>query len=457
MDNKKVILIALGVLFAFILLFVIAMVGIGCNNKKTQTGLKTLTLWDFTNDKESFNEILKEFSDAKDVKINYVAKNQNEYLNEALNEIAAGKGPDIWTIPNNWLPKYHDKLVPMPKNSIADSKNQKTDTDVYRETYPGIVSSDNIINEQVYGVPLSIDTLHLFYNAEMLGLVEQEYIKNHLDDNNSEISLIFSNGPKNWDEFVKIVRLATQRSGDKITASAAAFGTPGITNASDIQTLLMMQNGAKMTSDDLSTAQFNTAQNVFGGEQFPGTQALKFYTSFADPKSENYTWNPELGDSLRAFAEGKTAMAFGYLGQKQDIARINPNLRYETLAVPQIKETTNPVSYASYPVYTVTKAAKNPALAWQFLLYLTEPSTADVYRSISKKPLATMSRIKDSDESFAAQAKNAQSWFMPEPTKTVEILNTMIKQVNDKVDPQTAIDGAASQITTLLGKLKTGE
>jgi hypothetical protein len=48
----------------------------------------------------------------------------------------------------------------------------------------------------------------------------------------------------------------------------------------------------------------------------------------------------------------------------------------------------------------------------------------------------------------------AKDWYNPNTVKVEQIFRTAIQQVNDGKDAQTALDGAAGQITTLLGKLK---
>jgi maltose-binding protein MalE len=318
---------------------------------------------------------------------------------------------------------------------LADKKNKKSDIEVYQNTFPEVISKDNIINNNIFGLPLSSDTLQLYYNTNLYGNVYSKITKTgNVSDSDRQI---FTKGPINWDQFVRAVQLITQKNGSTITQSGVALGTSNITNANDILTIVMLQNGAKMTSDDLASAQFQTSQNIFGGNQYPGTKALDFYTSFANPGNANYTWNDSLGDSVRAFAEGKTAMMIGYKSQESDIKRINPNTNYQIINLPQIKETKNPVNYASYNTYTITKASKNSALAWNFLLASKDVSE-NLIQSIPKN----------------SAILTAKSWYIPDPIKTPELFKQMIKTVNDNGNSQTAIENAASQVTTLLQALK---
>lgn len=453
--DKKFIFIGAGVLVLFL---IIVLVATSCGGKKTTVdpNASIMTIWGFDNP-NTFDEIIANFQkNNPSYKITYVKKDPATYAADSLNEIAAGKGPDVWAIPNTWLPKYHDKLVPMPTGLIANKKTKKDNIEIYKTLFPTAVISDNIISNNIYGMPIAIDTLVLYYNPAITRGTMAAYNTAHENDDTGAISQIFARGPKTWDDFVTLTKLITKKDGGNITQSAVALGTgSNINQATDILTLLMMQDGAKMTSDDFSTAQFHTKQNVFGGQDFPGAQALNFYTAFANPKTDLYTWNSSMGDSLHAFAEGKTAMMIGYTSAKDDIKRINPNLEFDFFAMPQVKETKNPVNYASYIDYTVTKASKNPNLAWQFITSLSDSGQANDYLSKTSQRSALLIYINNNNSDISSvQTLSAQSWYVPEPVETPQILANAIQQVNDGKNPQTAIEYAGSQITSLLGKLK---
>jgi len=440
--NKRFLFIAGGAFVLFVII-IIVVVSLSSKGKKTTTSpTATLTFWNLGDEKSAFDQVINDFQAENNIKIEYSKKEPAEYLNEALNEIAAGRGPDILAVPNDWLPKYHDKLVALSDGKVANKKQKKTDLDVYRETFPAVASQDNIIADKIYGMPLSIDTLHLYYNSDILNEAWTEYRRAHQDEDTSALSRIFSEGPKNWDEFSRTVKI--------ITLSAAALGTAdNIDESVDILTLLMLQNGAQMVSDDLSTAQFHTENHQFGDISYPGTKALEFYASFTNAKNENYTWNDSMPEAVRAFAEGKTAMLIDYQSKETDIKRINPKLSFSQIPVPQVRETQNPINYASYLTYTVTRAAKNPELAWDFIMMMTDKNYASQYRSLTRKPTALLANIDAADPIYTAQ-----SWYKPDPDKANEAFREMIKQVNSGKAAQTAIEGCASQITTLLGKLK---
>lgn len=445
--NRKFLYLAGGALVVLIIL-IVALISCSSQNKNKNQEI-TLTFWNLDDDKSVFEKAINDFQTAnKNIKIEYVKKDSKDYLNNVLQEIAAGRGPDVLAVPNDWLPKYHSLLTAMPENKIANKKAKKSDIDVYKDTFPQVVVQDNIIDQKIYGMPLAIDTLKLYSNPNIFSQALDDYRK--IKEINETTRRIFSNGPKNWDEFSQIVKIITKNSGSEITRSAAAIGTSDNVNQSvDILTLMMLQNGAKMTSDDKTAALFHTNQNQFGEIESPGTKALEFYTSFANPESNNYTWNLSMSEAARAFAEEKTAMFISYSSDKNEIKRINPNLNFSMIDIPQVKETANPVNFASYVTYAVNRTSANSTLAWDFIIFATNKENAADYVAAVKKPSARLDKI--SQDSPALTAAN---WFKPDPQKANTVFQDMIKQVNSGQAAQTAIEGAAAQISNLLAELK---
>ena len=444
--DKKFIFIGIGGLLVVAVLVIILVTG--KHQTTTVSSMpNTLVVWDYNNEKAAYDPVITGFQQAKNVKVQYIVKNPSSYFEDTVNAMAAGTGPDVWIVPANILPQYKDKLTPMPNGGFANSKAKLSDVEAYQNLYPPVVSQDNIYDNKIYGVPLSMDTLKLYVNTALTGTAYSDYYNAHRSDSNlSQLATVISQ-PQSWDDIVTADKIITTRTGDKITRSAIALGTSSnIPAAQNILTTIMLQDGVKMVSDDLSIAQFHTSQNLFGGTQFPGTKALEFYTSFADRKSPNYTWDSSMPDARRAFAQGKVAMLIDFGSAAQDIKNISPNLNYQVLNLPQINETRNPINMAKYDTLVVPKSSKIPGAAWRFILMATGSDYVTSYNmTIGKKSV-----YKNID----AQVTSCQTWYNPDTTKVAKIFNDMITQVNDGKDAQTALDGAAGQVTSLLGKLK---
>lgn len=451
MNNKKYLYIAGGIFLALIIGLLIVLTVTNKNkDKNNQPRNNILTIWGISDEQNALSSTINNFQTKySSAKVVYVKKDPTNYLKDSLAEIAAGKGPDVWVVPNDWMVKYHDQMTPMPEKLIANAKEKKSDTEVYQTLYPNAIYQDNVFNDKIYGVPVALNMLQLYYNNDLLSKVMSDYQQAHPDEQNDNLNNIFSSGPQNWDDLVTMVNLITQKNGNNISRSAIALGnTANITDSVSILTLMMLQDGAKMTSDDHLSATFQTKQAQFGGINYPGTTALQFYASFANPSDKNYTWNNNLSNSIQSFAEGETAMLIDFESAKSDIERISPNLYYKTGSVPQIKATANPINFAKYNTYTVTKAAKDSALAWQFVSSLTDDNNSAQYLNVTKQTSAIIFGNN------ADSLKNLATWYNPDPEKTPEIFKMMISQVNEGKSAQTAIENAASQVTTLLGKLK---
>lgn len=448
MDKKFIFIAGGGLLFVVIMVIVLIVIS-KPSKAPTVSQAKSLVIWDYNNEKSAYDAMITDFQRENNIKVQYVQRDPGTYLIDTVDAMASGKGPDVWIVPADILPKYKDKLTPMPTGKIADPENKKNDAEVFQDRYPKAVSQNNIIGDKIYGTPLSIDTLKVFYNSSLLSETIQQYQKDNPDKDLSNYYTMIQNGPKTWDDLLQMVKFFTVKSGDKIAKSVIALGTAdNVNNFNDVLTAIMLQDGVKMVSDDLSTAQFHTRQNLFGGADYPGAKAVSFYTSFSNPQSSNYTWNKSMPNSIRAFSEGKTAMIIDYESAKEDIKIINPDLNYQTVNLPQVKETRNPVNYAKYDTLTVPKSSKNQALAWNFILKITDPTSNSQYFNVTNKERAQQEF--DTNSSIAT----AQSWYNPDPVQVKTIFKNMIDQVNDNKNAQTALDGAASQVTTLLAKLK---
>ena len=89
----------------------------------------------------------------------------------------------------------------------------------------------------------------------------------------------------------------------------------------------------------------------------PAADAVRFYTDFADPGKEVYTWNKNMPNSLEAFILGKTAFFFGYAYHLPTIKSRAPKLNLSIVKLPQIAG--NPeINFANYWLETVSRKNK---------------------------------------------------------------------------------------------------
>lgn len=444
MDKKFIFIVGGGLVLVIVLIVVIVLLNKKGEDIERPVADNTFIIWDYNNEKAAYDKIMTGFQNENNVKVIYESKPEETYLEDAVNAIAANNGPDIMIVPNEIMPEFRNKLVAMPDGSMANPGMKKDDLESYRDSYIRAISDCNIIDNKIYALPMNVDSLKMFVNKAWFNARLNEYrLANPRGSDDETMQSIIQAGIPTWDDFVTIVKFFTKKNGDKITSPVAAIGTSdNVTQAPDLLTLVMMQYGAQMVSDDLSTALFHTKQNIFSNIDYPGTKALEFYASFADSQSLNYTWNSDQGDPIRAFAEQKTPILFEYSSAKSEIGLISPNLAYAEFNIPQIRETKNIVDYTHFDNLVVPKSTVNADLAWKFVFYATDAIKSINYYIITSKVRP--------DKGLGT----AKYWYNPNTVKFDEIFRTMIKQVNEKKNTQTAMDGAGGQITTLLGKLK---
>src|SRR3989338_571192 len=356
-----------------------------------------LNWWGVADDPDNFSELINDYRQLHpNISIKYRKLRAEEFETELINALAEDRGPDIISLKNTWLTKYLSKIEPLPAKTTLAYEVTKTSLGVKQETivevretpsltpaqlktgFIDVVSSDVVRQEKIYGLPLSVETLVLFYNRDLL--------------NNAGIPL----PPNSWEELQAQVKKLTfqDQDGDLIQSGAALGRSDNIKNSADIVSLLMIQNGSQMTSGRQIT--FAAIPPNFPDRTYnPGPKAVEFYTDFANPTKEVYTWNETFPNSIDAFAAGQVAMIFGY---SDDIPILEMKrqgkLNYGIIGVPQIADR-NEVNFASYWVQAVAKKSENQNEAWDFIQFISKASEAKKYLAKTGKVTALRSLIEE--------------------------------------------------------------
>jgi len=406
----------------------------------------TLEIWGVFDDSDQYAPLINKFNKTYPwVKINYKKLTYEEYERALLEAWALGKGPDIFLIHNTWLPKYQSHAYPLP----YDKRNPLTAQD-YRKTFMPVASYDFVRGDKIYAMPLFIDTLALYYNE---GIFEEMYL------NNPDEKWILT-PPKTWDDLIKTVNyVAKKDEWGNIERAGIAMGTSNnINRASDILSLIMLQSGTKMISDNLKSAIFDRSTIVNGVSYNPGERSLNFYTDFANPRKKVYTWNIKRDYSIDDFSEGDVAMMIGYSHLIDTIKKKNPNLKFKVVPIPQIKESLAPVNYANYWAPAVSVSSEHKKEAWDFIRFASAPENVWLYLWRTNRPTARPDMISYQEKempqlkAFARQGVTAQSWYQIDNNAIEKIFLEMIEKVNyNRASASRAINEAAKKVTSLKG------
>lgn len=438
-SKQKLIIAAIAVLGIVLIGLAVALLG---STKKRAGGAPPvppakLDVWGVFDDSDVLTPMTRAFHERYSyLDATYKKLTIEEYETELLNALASGKGPDVYMINNTWMPRY---LVPGQERLKAASPITY-DVKSFRDAFVDAAYDDLVVGGKIYGVPLHMDTLGLFYNKDYFA------------------SAGIATPPATWEVFLKDVKLLTRLDvRGNVQRAGVAMGTAKNVNRSfDILSLLMMQQGAQMVASDKSRVTFDGPLVIGQDSFYPGERALTFYTDFANPRKQVYTWNALQHFSLDAFIAGEAAMMVNYSRVIPVIESRAPYMHWGVAAMPQIASRDIDVNFGNYWALVVSNTSKHQEQAWQFLKFATERDAAKKYADKARRPVARKDLIdvQRSDEKlgvFAVQALSAKSWYQVDNLAIEEVFADMIESVvrgSDSV--KDAIAKTAKKINILM-------
>lgn len=406
--------------------------GLSCSSGGgSQQQSATLHFWKPFDSSDKWSDIIKAYNSInKNVKIVYTQKSPETYERDLLNAMAAGKGPDIFSVRNDWLPKYKDKISPMPEQMMLIR--------TFRDTFVDVVSDDFLVNNKIYGLPQSVDVLALYYNRDHLA------------------SVGIARPPSTWPELISMVPQLTQfNSSGEVEKSAVALGTANnINRSADILMLVMLQSGVNFY--DSSYSRSTVAANARSGEESPPVRSVRFYTQFADPTSQVYTWNTQQKYSIDAFAQEEVSAIFGYSYLMPLLEAKNPFLDFGVTDAPQVSENQSKINIASYWAETVWVGSRYPQAAWDFINFATRYEQNKNYLTKVELPSSRRDVLEEQQRDpmlgvFADNVPSAQSVLKPDTEEFEKIINDLIEDVSlSGISPSQAVINLQEKINSRL-------
>lgn len=343
------------------------------------------------------------------------------YADTLVDALASGEGPDVFTVPSTDIGITKGKLMPAPA-TLSPA--------LVQTTFPKAVESDVIDGGQVWALPLSLDTLVLLYNRDLLdaaGVIAP---------------------PATWQEVADLApRLSTVNAQGQVERSGIALGGTSVSvrETADIVSLLMLQNGTPLAN------QAHTSVTLGA----PAEAALSFYAQFANPASSAYSWNDSLGSSFQRFADGKVALLVAYPDAAEAIRELNPFVDVRAARVPQASGGA-PRSYGAYPTLAVSKQSQNASWGWDLVQAVTtDKAIMSAYAAETGRAAALSSVIGDqiaaaSTTLVGTQALQARSWFQWDGAG---VRREIDGAVSDIVSGSSDAGGAASSLEARLRAL----
>lgn len=453
--KMKKTLIVLGILMGSILFT-------GCEKKPAQESIAPagqsakMQVWT-SQESTAIEALAREFVSAVKIKglvIDVISFESDEILQQTLlQEMAKGAGPDVIFTDGEWIALNTEKLVPL-KQEVGFGMNEFGSWFVRTATELLIQGND------IYGIPLSVDTPVVVFN--------EEYLIDRLLDRNTP--------GRTWKEFQEDVEALTQQDNSltRFARAGVAMGrTDNVHHGADLLENILLQRGTPFFTEDGTAATFASAQGVNneGRREKFGVEGLKFFTSFANKDYKNFSWNEYLASAedknkeYTAFVKGDVAMAFVY---SKDFATIQALLESEKGAIsdknvyleafPQIlnpENATSRIVIGRLFAGAVPRTTKFSNVAWRFLRYLSNERIQSGFHDATGLPTAHLNLIVEQAADpktgvFARQAKFARANQLPvEKSFFHQKLDTLIQKVNDGGNPEQLLKTLETEMTDM--------
>ena len=433
MKNSKLQTILLAVFGVAILVAVLMFSGVipTPGGKGGSTGAKgTVVLWG-TLDDATMRKLLYDFNEAhQGVVVNYVQKNPDTFNSDLVEAIASGTGPDLIMMPADSIIQNASVIFHIPYTAIT----QRTFLDTYVDEGKLYLAGDGIL-----GLPISVDPMIMYYNKDMFS------------------AAAIAQPPATWSTLTKDVLLLTKKDSTAITQSAVGLGTyPNVDHAKDIMSMLLLQAGNPIVARVNDIPAPTLIQSTLQSGTSDTETMIDFYTAFADPLKDIYTWNLSNPDTLDSFINGNLAIYFGYASELPGISAKNPNLNFDIASVPQIPNQTSKVTFGRMNAIAIVKNSKNFTSAYIIANMLAGSDFAGklVTELANTAPIAPARRDLIASAPQAVwgplvfnSALISEGWLDPGDSISSHIMGSLI---NDVVQGALSVPEAVSEANTKL-------
>jgi ABC-type glycerol-3-phosphate transport system substrate-binding protein len=393
---------------------------VGSNSSST---IGAITIWG-PFDEVAVQTIIRQLAedDSRLRQITYVRKNPETFEVELTNALASGSGPDLYILRQDHAVVDEAKIEPIPYETFTRDQFET----MFLEAAKPFLSANGVL-----AVPLVIDPYILYWNRDLLSAAG------------------FAKPPVYWDETFGMARTITdcqrtnaskgstiagcdeQRSIKKATIAIGEYRN--VEHAKGILGLLILQAGGPITLRDTSGALQPALTARRGEVAQPAESAINFYTTFANPSKDSYSWNRSFSSSRSSFAAGDVALYVGPASEIPLIKQLNPNLNYAVAPIPQIRNLEKSVNSGVVYGFAVPKASKNPGGALTAAYLLASPTAAKSLAAISGTVPARRDVVLEgrtgTDEMVGRQALLVQTWEDPNPEATGVIFRDMIESI----------------------------
>lgn len=247
-----------------------------CTNDTTGTGGSgskapvTITFQEQFNDAQTaaIEKLIPKFeADNPGIKVELLRDNDSSFYDKLVTQITAGKGPDVVRVDPAKAPQYIASGWALP---LGDAVGDRAD---YFPAALDAVTKDG----ELYGVPLDVEALALFYRTDLLAAAG------------------YTTAPTTWADFTKAAKALTKDG----NYGAALFGGWG---AFEFYPWLW-QAGAEMLNADGTKATFNSPEAVKALQLWVDLQASAMPAGMATA-TEDDVKGPFISGNVAMFTSG---------------------------------------------------------------------------------------------------------------------------------------------------------
>lgn len=354
--------------------------------KPSVSAPSALVFYHSGDDAKVYQSLISQYQ-KKNPKLKVILKtfdNLQTYEARLVNEMAEGRGPDIFVMPNDWFYRHIRKIQPAPTALMNADTFRKTFVDTADRD---LIRPDQSGNLRIFGLPMYVDSLAAYYNKDQF-----------------EDRLPAQGQPSDtWTGFLNdVFQLTKVESGFLQVAGAALGRADNISTGVDVLYALMLQLNTEFYGKGNRVATFGTVS----GSKKSGLDALALFTSFTDATQKNYSWNSSFtgfssAPEVDAFAQGKASVIFGYSDTYQKIfdaisqyeARKQLVINQASIRIAPFPQFVNPdasvqkrVTLARYMALTVSRNSKYSNQAWDLLSFMTNSANLQTYSTETHRP-----------------------------------------------------------------------
>ena len=343
------------------------------------------------------------------LQITYVQKDPQEFEQNLVEAIANGVGPDIVILPQDMILKNLNKFTTISYTTYP----LRTFKDKFIDAGSVFLKDDGII-----AIPFVVDPMVMYWN------------KTHF------VNAGIVNSPKDWDEFSQdVIKLTKKDSNFNVFQSGTALGVyENVDHSKDILSMLFIQAGVPIVSKNKDGYFATFSNDSVGGGNNTAVSALSFYTDFANPSKDVYSWNKSLKTSFNSFVSGETSMYLGYASELASIPFKNPNLNFDVSKVPQVPNGNKKSVFAKIYGLAILKSSKNQMSSFNQINTLTSQDSITTLSSLTSLPPVRRDVLanKPTDQYmqiFYDSALWADTWLDPDQVATDAVFKDMVNSV----------------------------